>query len=93
MTTTFQKIIEQCDDIDLMDDATIFSISGTKSEALAQLLEIENILELINCFVTYIKDDSTGYYDEEFEAYSVTTNLPMLKFYELANPHRLVSIS
>lgn len=86
MTINFQEMINQCDDIDLMDDATIFSISGTKSQASAQLLEIENTLELVNCSITHIEDDSTGF-EEDFVAYSVFTNLTMMKFHALVMFH------
>ena len=82
MTSNIQKIISQCDDIDSMPDATIFSISGTKPQALAQLAELENTLDLVNCSITYIEDDSTGF-EEDYAAYSVSTNLSMMKFNQL----------
>lgn len=85
MTTNFQKLINQCDDIDSMDDATIFSISGTKLQVLAQLTELENILDFVNCSITYIEDDSTGF-EDDYEAYSVSTNLTFTIFNQLATP-------
>jgi hypothetical protein len=87
MTASFKKIIGQCDDIDLMDDATIFSISGTKSEALAQQVEIEGALELVNSSITYIEDDSTDL-EEESVAYSIYTDLPLIKFNQLISPSK-----
>ncbi|GAA6172050.1 hypothetical protein NBRC116592_17200 [Colwellia sp. KU-HH00111] len=49
MTKTFKEITEKFDDIDLMDEVTIFSISGTLSHVSVQLQKLECMLELINC--------------------------------------------
>jgi hypothetical protein len=84
MTTHFKKIISQCDEIDVLDDATIFLISGTKSQDLAQQREIKNNLELVNCSITYIEDDSTGL-EEDSASYSIHTNLPLIEFNQLAS--------
>ncbi|NQZ88498.1 MAG: hypothetical protein HRT54_13075 [Colwellia sp.] len=84
MTTNLKKIISLSDDIDLLDDATIFSISGKKSQALAQLKEIENTLELVKCSITYIEDDSARW-EEDNVSYSIHTNLPLIKFNQLTN--------
>jgi predicted kinase len=78
----FQEIINQCDEIDVMYDATIFSITGKKSQVSAQLVEIQNALELVNCSITHIEDDSSGF-NEDFIAYYVYTNLTMVKYKEL----------
>jgi hypothetical protein len=88
MTTNFNKIISQCDEIDLLDDATIFSISGTKSQALAQQKEIENTLKVVNCSITYIEDDSTGF-EEDSASYSIHTNLPLIEFNQLSSSPEL----
>lgn len=92
MTTNLQEIINQCDDISLMEDATILSISGAKSQVLTQLGEIKNTLESINCLITHIEDDSTGYEEQDYAAYSIYTDLPLIKFNQLVTsskqPHK-----
>lgn len=83
MTTIFQNLINQCDHIDSLEDTTIFSISGTTSQAMELLEEIENILETINYSITYIEDDSEGLFEEDHQAYTVSTNLPSIKLHQL----------
>jgi hypothetical protein len=57
-----------------MDYTTIFSFSGTKQQALTQLIELENILDFFKSSIEHLEVDSTEF-EDDYEAYSVYTNL------------------